>query len=102
MSSKINFQNLIDLIAQLEQDQSFYESELHTNHELQTVQHEEIIKLGLKLTKKFKKLVHIHNQSYENNDGNHILENLSLDYIEKFIDTIESYQVLIVPPKIFG
>ncbi len=86
------YQLFLDALSQLEQDQSLYEADVG-GPELQGVQHEEIVKLGGRLCKRLKKFAE---------EGQTFAETLPPDFTNKLTDTIQSYQNLIVPPKIFG
>eukprot|EP01039_Chlorochromonas_danica_P008756 gene8757-9655_t len=86
------YQVFLDSLAQLEQDQTFYESELGGS-ELQGVEHEEIIKLGGLLVKRLHKFAE---------KGRSFADTLPPDFVNKLIDTIQWYQNLIMPPKVLG
>jgi hypothetical protein len=88
------YQQFLDALNQLAQDQSLYESELEREEELKGVRHEEIIKLGSVMCKRLQKFAA---------KGETFMDDLpSPDILPNFIDSITSYQSLIVPPKVFG
>jgi hypothetical protein len=91
-NSEVNFEVFVNILNQLEQDQTLYESELG-NDDLAGVKHEEIIKLGGIMCKRFQKLAE---------KGQSFAETLSSDFLPKLIETIHLYQNLIMPPKILG
>lgn len=88
------YQQFLDALNQLSQDQTFYESELINQDEFKGIRHEEIIKLGSVMCKRLRKFAE---------KGEIFMEDLpSPDILPKFTDSIYSYQNLIVPPKVFG
>lgn len=86
------YQVFLDSLTQLEHDQTFFESELGGS-ELDGVEHEEIIKLGGILVRRLTKFAE---------KGRSFAETLSPDFVNKLIETIQYYQNLIMPPKVFG
>ena len=85
------YQKFLDVLTQLEEDQSLFESEL--GQELQGIQHENLIRLGGKMTKKLRSFAKL-GQSYA--------ETLQPDFLPKITEAIEEYEHLIMPPKVFG
>lgn len=81
-----------NLLTQLEQDQTFYESELGGS-ELEGLEHEEIVKLGGIMVKRLQKFAE---------KGRSFADNLPPDFVNRLIDTIQCYQDLIMPPKVLG
>ncbi|RYH24561.1 hypothetical protein EON65_16695 [archaeon] len=86
------YQLFLENLAQLEEDQTFYESELGGS-ELTGVQHEEIIKLGGIMAKRMRKFAE---------KGRTFADTLSPDFVNQLIDSIQTYQSLIMPPKVLG
>jgi vacuolar-type H+-ATPase subunit E/Vma4 len=91
--SQNKYQGFLDALNQLSQDQTFYESDLLNSDELRGVRHEELIKLGGIMCKRLKKFAE---------KGEIFADELPPDILPKFIDSITSYQTLIIPPKVFG
>jgi hypothetical protein len=88
------YQGFLGALNQMAQDQAFYESELIHQDELKGVRHEEIVKLGSIMVKRLQKFAA---------KGETFMDDLpSPDILPSFIDAIQSYQLLIVPPKPFG
>lgn len=85
------YQKFLDVLTQLEEDQSLFESEL--GQELQGVQHENLIRLGGKMTKKLRLFAKL---------GQGYAESLQPDFLPKITEAIEEYEHLIMPPKVFG
>lgn len=88
-----SYEQFLQTLAQLEQDQSLYEAELTVNEELKGIEHEEVIKLGGLLCKRLQKFAE---------KGEPFASTLPPDFVPKLHDGMLSYQNLIVPPKIFG
>eukprot|EP01036_Dinobryon_divergens_P030405 gene30405-39647_t len=87
-----SYQDFLDYLAQLQEDQSLFESELGTA-ELQGVQHEEIVKMGKQLLKKLRQFAKM---------GRSFAETLPPDFVSKLTDSIVCYRDLIMPPKVCG
>jgi hypothetical protein len=87
-----NFEAFVNALNQLEQDQTLYESELG-NDDLTGVKHEEIVKLGGILCKRFQKLAE---------KGQSFADTLAPDFLPKLTESMFVYQDLIMPPKVFG
>ncbi len=92
METEATFEVFVNILNQLEQDQTLYESELG-NDDLTGVKHEEIIKLGGIMCKRLQTLAE---------KGQNFADTLQSDFLPKLIETIHLYQNLIMPPKVFG
>jgi hypothetical protein len=93
MEGESQYQTFLSLLQQFAQDQTFYESDLLNSEELDGKEHEDIIKLGGVMSKRLQKFA-------EKGEG--FAETLPNDFLPKLMDAIQSYQLLIVPPKPFG
>lgn len=93
MEDRSQYQVFLDKFSQLQQDQSVYEAELQNSDELQGLQHEEVIKLGRLMCKRFQRFVE---------KGQEFADSLPPDFVPKLTEAIVLYQNLIVPPKVFG
>lgn len=88
----MSYQKFLEVLAQLEEDQSLFESEI--GHELQGIHHENLIRLGGKMCKKLVVLAKL---------GRSFAESIQpVDFIPKITEAMEEYQHLIMPPKVFG
>ena len=87
----MSYQIFLDALTQLEEDQSFFEAEL--GQELQGVHHEDLVRLGGKMSKKLRLFANL---------GQAFAEALQPDFLTKIIETIQEYEHLIMPPKLFG
>jgi hypothetical protein len=87
----MSYQFFLESLTQLEADQSFFESVLGT--ELQGVRHEDLVRLGGKMSKKARLFA---------SKGQSFADQLQPDFIVKIIEAIQDYQILIMPPKVFG
>jgi hypothetical protein len=88
----MSYQLFLESLTQLEADQSFFESKLET--ELQGVHHEDLVRLGGKMSKKARLFA---------DKGQAFADQLRPDFIVKITEAIQDYQLLIMPPKaIFG
>lgn len=87
----MSYQFFLESLTQLEADQSFFESMLGT--ELQGVRHEDLVRLGGKMSKKARLFA---------SKGQSFADQLQPDFIVKIIEAIQDYQILIMPPKVFG
>lgn len=86
------YQKFREVLAQLEEDQSLFESEI--GHELQGIHHENLIRLGGKMCKKLVVLAKL---------GRNFAESIQpTDFIPKITEAMEEYENLIMPPKVFG
>lgn len=93
MEERTQYQIFLEKLSQLQQDQSVYEAEQQNSDELQGLQHEEVIKLGRLMCKRFQRFAE---------KGQEFADTLSPDFVPKLIDAMVLYQNLIVPPKVFG
>lgn len=93
MEGESQFQAFLNLLQQFAQDQTFYETELINSDELDGKEHEDIIKLGGVMSKRLQKFAE---------KGESFADTLPNDFLPKLMDAIQSYQLLIVPPKSFG
>ena len=87
----MSYQKFLEALAQLEEDQSLFESEI--GQELNGIHHENIIVLGGKMAKKLKIFA---------SGGRNFAEGLQPDFISKITEAIEEYEHLIMPPKVCG
>ena len=87
----MSYQIFLDALTQLEEDQSFFEAEL--GQELQGIHHEELVRLGGKMGKKLRLFANV---------GQSFAESLQPDFLTKVIQTVQEYEHLIMPPKVFG
>ena len=87
----MSYQIFLDALTQLEEDQSFFEAEV--GQELQGIHHEQLVRLGGKMTKKLRLFANV---------GKSFAESLQPDFLVKIIETIHEYGHLIMPPKVFG
>lgn len=86
-----NYEVFTDKLNQLDQDQSLFESELGDNDK--GVQHEELVKLGGIMLKRLHKFAE---------KGQTFADTLPSDFLPKLIEAIQTYQNLMMPPKVFG
>lgn len=93
MEEKSQYQIFLEKLSILQQDQTLYEAEIQNSDELQGLQHEEVIKLGRLMCKRFQRFAE---------KGQDFADTLSPDFVPKLIEAMNLYQTLIVPPKIFG
>jgi hypothetical protein len=93
MEDKSQYQIFLEKLSQLQQDQSLYEAEIQNSDELQGLQHEEVIKLGRLMCKRFQRFAE---------KGQEFADTLPPDFVPKLSEAMNLYQTLIVPPKIFG
>lgn len=84
-----SYQTLLNVLSQLEEDQSYYEAAL--GHELRGHPHVELVILGGKMCKKVR-LFADYGQNADLQDA----------FVSKVIDTLKVYMNLLMPPKIFG
>ena len=84
-----SYQTLLNVLAQLEEDQSYYEAAL--GHELRGHPHVELVIVGGKMCKKVR-LFADYGQNADLQDA----------FVSKVTDTLKVYMNLLMPPKICG
>jgi hypothetical protein len=84
-----SYQTLLNVLSQLEEDQSYYEAAL--GHELQGHPHVELVIIGGKMCKKVRLFV-----DYGKN------ADLQDAFVSKVTETLKGYMNLLMPPKILG
>lgn len=85
----MTYQSLLDILLQLEEDQSFYEAAL--GHELRGFPHLELVIMGGKMCKKVRLFADCGRSA-----------DLQNAFVSKVIDCIKEYMNLMMPPKICG
>lgn len=84
-----SYQTLLNVLSQLEEDQSYYEAEL--GHELRGDPHVELVLMGGKMCKKVR-LFADYGQNADLQDA----------FVSKVTETVKVYMNLLMPPKICG
>ena len=85
----MSYERLVDVLSQLEEDQSFYEAQF--GHEFRGMPHFELIDLGGRMCKKVRLFADFG-----------LTNDLQGVFVAKVIDVINEYVNLLVPPKVCG